>query len=269
MFIDSHAHLASPQFANNIEEIISNARQNKVEKIITIGCTIAEAKASIKIAEKYAEVYATAGIYPNDTKNDTEANWPLDKKIEEIEQLASHEKVVAIGECGLDFSETHSAEINRGPTEQFERFEKQIALAEKLNKPFIIHSREATADTLRILKSYGKPLNAVWHCFSESLETAEEALKLGLMLSFTGNITYKKNTELKDLVRQIPIDKIMIETDSPYLTPHKARSVKVKVNEPQYVRMIAEEIALIKGISIEEVAERTTQNTSKFYSLPS
>jgi TatD DNase family protein len=265
MLVDSHAHLSHPDLVNDLDKIISDSLSNDVFKIVTIGCSIAEAQKSLEIAEKYEDVYATAGLYPRDSKS--EANLSLDQKLAIIEELAMNLKIVAIGECGLDFSPVHEDEIETSRDEQFERFEKQIALAQKLNKPLIIHSRNAIEDTLEITNKYKGTLKAVWHCFSESKEVAEKALDAGLNISFTGNITYPKNIELREAVKYVPLDRIMIETDCPYLTPSNARKAKVKVNTPQYVKMVAEEIASIKGISLDEVAEQTTSNALKFYSF--
>ncbi len=265
MLVDSHAHLAHPYLENNLDFIISSALKGDVDKIVTIGCTIKETKASIKIAEKYEGIYATAGLYPRDSREDSEADLSLEEKLQAIKELSSHLKVVAIGECGLDFSDVLPYEIDRGKKDQFERFERQILLAEETKKPLIIHSRKAKEETINTIKAYGKPIKAVWHCFSETSDIAEKALSLGLILSFTGNITYPKNTELREIVKIVPIEKIMIETDSPYLTPYKAREAKVKINEPRYVKMVAEEIASIKGISFDEVARITSSNASEFY----
>lgn len=268
MLIDSHAHLAHPFYKNSLAEIIKSAKDNKVEKIVTIGCTIDEAKKSIEIANQFEGVYATAGLYPKDHKGDEGADLPLEEKLKIIEELAKDPKVVAIGECGLDYSRPYEDEIDPGKTGQFERFERQIELAKSLERPFIIHSRESTEDTLALLASNSKTHYGVWHCFSENIKIATEALDLGLNISLTGNITYKKNEELRKAVKMIPLDKIMLETDSPYLTPQKARDQKTKRNSPQYVKMIAEEIAEIKGISYEEVAQTTTANAIKFFKIP-
>jgi TatD DNase family protein len=265
MLVDSHAHLAHPDLENDLDSIISRALKNGVGKIVTVGCTIREAGDSIKISEKYENVYATAGLYPRDSIGDPENGYNLSEKLQAIRELSLHPKVVAIGECGLDFSEVPHYEIDRGEKDQFDRFEKQILLAEEVKKPLIIHSRNAKEETLSVIKTHGRPVKAVWHCFSETPDIAERALNFGLNISFTGNITYPKNTELREIVKFVPIERIMIETDSPYLTPHKARESKVKINEPQYVKMVAEEIASIKGISFDEVARITSSNASEFY----
>lgn len=266
MLVDSHSHLANPFYQNNLDTIITDALQNDVRRIITIGCSLLEARASIEIAEKYPEVFAAIGLYPRDSKDDPESGLPLTEKLKTIEELSKSPKVVGIGECGLDFSQAHHEEIDVSHTDQIERFERQILLAGKLEKPLIIHSRNAVEETIGTIRNYQKPVKAVWHCFSESLEVAEKVLNLGLNISFTGNITYPKNLALREAVKFTPIEKIMIETDSPYLIPQAARNAGgVKFNSPQYVKMIAEEIASIKGISFDEVASKTTSNAQSFF----
>ncbi len=265
MLVDSHAHLSHQDLVNDLDKIIADSLQNGIEKIVTIGCTIKEAKASLEIAQRFQNVYATAGLYPRDSKE--EASISLEEKLKIIEQLAQNEKLVAIGECGLDFSSAHEEEVESSKEEQYEKFERQIDLAQRLNKPLIIHSRAAVNETLEFAQKYKNKLAAVWHCFSESTKVAKSALDSGLNISFTGNITYPKNIDLRETVKYVPIERIMVETDCPYLTPHNARKLKVKINTPQYVKMVAEEIASIKGISLDEVAEKTTLNASKFYSF--
>lgn len=268
MLIDTHAHLAHKNLINQIDSVISNAQKEGVSKTISIGCSISEAEKSIELAQKYpGVVFATAGLYPHDNKNEDEIIWPIESRLTKIKDLAKSEEVVAIGEMGLDYTAPPEYEAERSTTDQIKLFKDQIEIAQELNKPFIIHSRNATSETLQVLKQSPKNVKWVWHCFAEGPKIAEKVIELGGMISFTGIVTYKNSPLIKESARIIPIENIMIETDCPYLTPHKARSSGVKVNEPAYVRMVAQEIAEIRKISFEEFAEKTTENAVKFFNL--
>jgi TatD DNase family protein len=247
--IDTHAHLYYDDIQNRFDEVLENAEKNSIEKIITIGVDIKTSEQCIELAEKYPQIYASVGVHPHDAKE-------ADKHyLNILENFASHPKVVAIGEMGLDYHYNHSE-----PKIQNRIFNEQIELAKSLMLPLIIHSREANYDMYEVLKihEYNK---GVLHCFSSDLEFAQKIIELGFYLSFTGIVTFKNNISV-DVVKGIDLSKIMIETDSPYLAPIPFRG---KRNEPSYVKLIAEKIAEIKDISIEEVAKITTDNAYKLF----
>ncbi|OGC51680.1 hypothetical protein A2982_03340 [candidate division WWE3 bacterium RIFCSPLOWO2_01_FULL_39_13] len=267
MLIDTHAHLADPKLESNLAEIIKDAENSGVQKIISVGCSVSEAKKSIKISMRYPNVYATAGLYPFDPIK--EQNIPISKRLDDIYNMSAHPKVKAIGECGLDFSTPAPWEAPRDTFSQEELFRLQIEIARKRNLPVSIHSRRASASTIRILKDEIKksPFKAVWHCFSEKWETAEPALKIGLMFSFTGIITYHNAKGVLETVRKVPLKNIMLETDSPLLVPQTAKDKEIKINEPKYARITAQKIAQIKEISELEVEKITSKNAMEFFGL--
>lgn len=268
--IDTHAHLADEKLSNNLYQIIEECQKYNVNKIISIGCTLDEAEKSIQIAEKYKNiVYATAGLYPHDNADENESRLNNEERLTKLEELAGNKTVIAIGECGLDYTTPPPYEKKRSKDDQYYLFYQQLLLAEKLDKPIIIHSREAPADTISLLKESRREHNfeAVWHCFTEGYDIAEQVLDTGLMMSFTGIITYPKSLELRETVAKIPLDKIMIETDSPYLIPQIARKNGIKINNPGYVRMVAQEISYIKGVKLDKVIEVTTKNACDFFKL--
>ena len=269
MLIDTHAHLAYEGLAGRIDDVISKAKANGVDKIISIGCFLNEAVRSLDLASKYHEVYATVGLYPHDNGDDVERAMSMDERLDKVRELAKSPKIVAIGECGLDYSEPAPTELARTKGEQETLFRRQIGIARDLNLPVVIHSRRATEDTIRILESElenGK-FRAVQHCFSDNLEVAQKLISMGFMISLTATITYPTGKDVAEAIKNVPLTSIMIETDSPFLVPHKERSAGVKLNEPCYVKMVAEKIAEIKGISLDEVAEITTKNAQEFFKL--
>ena len=253
MIVDTHTHA-----------ILEENNNDRADFEILIGHTLKEAKNAIKQAKIHKHVFATCGLYPHDIKPEDEI--PDEKKLLEIEILAKNEKVVGIGECGLDFTKPKLPEIKRTKKKQIKLFTSQINLAKKLNLPIIIHSRLATEELFIVLKQES-PFQSVWHCFTENYITAKKALDLGLMLSITGIITYANANDLRDAVKKIPLENIMLETDSPYLVPQKAKDKGVKVNSSKYVRLIAQEIAGIKGISQKKVEDITSKNAFDFFKL--
>lgn len=260
MFIDTHAHLDFPEFKTEVPAVLGRAKSASVERILNIGIDVETSKHSVDLARKYPEIYAAVGIHPHCAKElDIETRGKLFT-------LSNHEKAVAIGEIGLDYYYLkRSSQYAHYPTrdEQIFCFEQMLDLAMETGLPAIIHSREADADILGILKSYHGQLRAVMHCFSGDWEFAEKILDLGFALSFTGNITYK-NPEIIEAIKKIPIGSIMIETDCPYLTPEPYRG---KRNEPAYVVEVARKIAQIKDISLAEVEEETTKKAMKFFGI--
>lgn len=250
---DTHAHLDDERFDEDREQIIEQIKQDGISLIVNPGADMKSSRAAIKLAEKYDFIYAAVGIHPHDVKDITEAD------LIELEQMAKHEKVVAIGEIGLDYYYDNS------PRElQREYFIKQIELANKLSLPIIIHSRDASMETYEILKGHKKDIGCVLHCFSQSLEMAELYLKIGCHLSFAGPLTFKKSSKLKEVARNIPLDKIFIETDSPYLTPEPYRGRR---NDPSKVRYVAEELSKLRAISVDKIAEITMNNAIEFFDI--
>lgn len=253
--IDTHAHLDFSEFDKDRNEVIAKAWDSGISYIVNIGADLESSKRSVKLAWEYPFIFATVGIHPHDASS-------LDKStLMELEQLAINDKVMAIGEIGLDYHYDNS------PRDiQKEAFIKQIELAKELSLPIVIHNREADKDILDILKEYYNDGNGgILHCFGSDLEMARECLDLGLYLAFGGVTTFKNSGELPVVLKEVPLDKILLETDSPYLTPVPFRGNR---NEPKFVRQVAEKIAEIKEISLIEVAETTTKNAIKVYNLP-
>lgn len=259
MFIDTHCHLDFPEFAKDRDEVIRRSRENGIDYIINVGSCLAGSKDSLALALNYDYIYAVAGIHPYEADNISEAD------IADIEGLAKNNKVVAIGETGLDYY-LPAGKAGRNyskPDNQKPLFIRLIELAKSLKLPLVLHSRQAEEETAGIIKEF-MPLKAVVHCFSGNEDFLKKCLDLGLFISFTCNITYKKAENLRNVVRVAPLEKIMLETDCPYLSPEGFRGQR---NEPSQVRRLAQEIAKIKGISLEEVACATTENAKRFFSL--
>lgn len=252
--IDTHAHLQDEKYTN-IEELIQNARKEGVNTIICASSDLHTSMKAVDISNKYSEVYATIGVHPHDAKTYCE-------KVEnELINLAKGEKIVAVGEIGLDYHYMYSS-----IDEQKLAFLKQIELANMLKLPIVVHSREATGDTVDILKSnLDKLKNGVCiHCFNMSVEILREITKWGFYISIGGIVTFKNANNIIDVIKECDINKLMLETDSPYLTPVPFRS---KINEPKYVKITAEKIAEIKGISVEELDKITTKNAMQFFKI--
>lgn len=253
--IDTHAHINTEKFTNDIDEVILSAKNDGIKNIIIPGIEKAEFQSIIDLIEKYPDyIYCGIGIHPHSAK---ELN---DEVLAEIEQRAKHKSVVAIGEMGLDYYYDFNPK-----SVQKEAFRKQIQLAKKLNLPIIVHNRESDEDLLDIIKSeQDGNLRGVIHCFSSDLDTMKKAVDLGMNISFTGNITFK-NYKDEEVVRNTPNDRIMLETDSPYMAPVPKRG---KRNEPKYVKYVAEKIADIKNISLDEVISMTSQNAKQLFKIP-
>jgi len=255
MFIDTHAHLFYPNFNGDIENVLSRAKESGVDYIIVPGTDIATSALAIELAEKHEEIFAAVGIHPHDTKD-----WDDKKLLGELKNLAKSKKVVAIGEIGLDYYYDFS------PRDiQIKAFKSQLDLALELNLPVIIHNREAGDDIMNFAREYnGKNLKAQFHCFGGTLLEARELIKLGYYISFTGNITFKKSDNLKKIVKHVHVDNIFLETDSPFLTPVPHRGQR---NEPAYVKLVAEKIAEIKDLPVEDIARSTSYNVYRFFGI--
>lgn len=249
--IDTHAHYDDSAFDSDRYELLNNILETSVEKIITIGCSLEGSRDAIEIAEKFPSVYASVGIHPSDCMGLPE-NY-----IEILSEMSNNKKVVAIGEIGLDY---HYDGYDRNA--QIDCFIKQLGLAEKLSLPVIVHSREATADTMDILRKY-RPRGVV-HCFSGSVETAREIVNLGMMISFTGVLTFKNSKKAVEACKEIPLERIMLETDSPYMAPVPHRGER---NNSSYVYHVAEKVAEIKNMTVEEVINICNNNANNFFGL--
>lgn len=252
MYFDTHAHYDSGAFNADRFEILGSMPDAKVGLIVNPGCDLESSKTAIGLAERFNFVYAAVGWHPEDMDKLT------DKAFAELEMLAEHPKCLAIGEIGLDYywDDTHKAE-------QKELFKKQIELAIRLNKPVIVHDREAHGDSLEIIRDFSE-LHGVFHCFSGSVEMASELLKRGWYLGFDGPITYKNARKAIEVLEFCPLDKIVIETDSPYLTPVPNRG---KRNDSRQLEFVVNKIAEIKGINADEIESITFENGKKLFGI--
>lgn len=261
MFIDTHAHLDMPEFKHEVPSVLGRAKEAGVGNIITIGVDLKSSKNGIDIARRYPEIYSTVGIHP-----DTSDELNIESR-DYLTDMAHSSKVVAIGEIGLDYYFLkRSSKYSHYPSREVQIFcfEQMLDLALETNLPVVVHCREAEADLVGILKSYSGSLRGVVHCFSGNLDLAERILDMGFAISFTGNITFKNNLEIEEVIKRIPIGSIMIETDSPFLAPEPYRG---KRNEPAYVREVAKKIAQIKGLSLAEVETETTKKARKLFRI--
>ena len=252
MLIDTHCHLDFPQFDHDRDEVIMRAGQSGVSRIINIGSSVEGSEKTLQLSKKYPNLYSVVGIHPHEADNCGI------KAQEQIGMLYEDKKVRAIGEIGLDYYKNYSSRDS-----QMRIFLYQLKLANERALPVVIHTREAEADTLTALKD-SRPSAVLVHCFSSGGDFLKECLGLGFFVSFTCNITYKKADKLRELVKATPLDNLMLETDAPYLAPEGLRGRR---NEPMQVRPLAEFVAKLKGVSFEEVADKTTSNAVKFFNL--
>ncbi|KJY81176.1 TatD family hydrolase [Vibrio nigripulchritudo] len=253
MFVDSHCHLDKlnyEDFHTDVADVIEKAKQAKVEHLLSVGVTLNSFPKMMDMIRPFENVFASCGIHPLDVESDF--------TFETLHEYAKHPRVVAVGETGLDYHykpETKALQI--------ERFEQQVELAVEINKPLIIHTREAREDTLSILRSgQAQKCGGVIHCFTEDLPFAEAAMELGFYISVSGIVTFRAATELKEVVKALPMDRLLIETDSPYLAPVPHRG---KENQPAYVVEVAQYIAQLKEVSLGEVAQTTTRNFQNLF----
>ena len=253
MLVDSHCHLDFPDLAVNIDELLANMRENDVGHALCVSVNLQDLPRVLALSEKYPNLFASVGVHPD------YENLEEPQSIQ-LATLACHPRVVAIGETGLDYFRL------KGDLEwQRERFRQHIRAARLCNKPLIIHTREAAEDTLRIMEEEGADtVGGVMHCFTESWEVAQRAMALNFYISFSGIVTFKKAVGLKDIATRVPLERMLIETDSPYLAPVPHRG---KTNQPAFVKHVAEEIAALRGISLDQVAEATTNNFFKLFKV--
>jgi len=254
IFIDTHVHLNADQYEEDLQEVIDRALEAKVERMVVIGFDRKTIERTMQLIEQYDFVYGVIGWHPVDAIDCTQQD------LEWIEQLASHPKIVGIGETGLDYY------WDKSPKDvQQELFRKQIQLAQKINLPIVIHNRDATGDVVQILREENAAsVGGVMHCFSGSVETARECIAMNFMISLGGPVTFKNSRLPKEVATEIALEHLMIETDAPYLAPHPHRG---KRNEPAFVPLVAEEIARLKGLTIEEIAQATTANAKNFFGI--
>ena len=254
--IDTHCHLDEESLTEDLDNVLEAARQTGVETIITIGTNAESSRRSVDLAEKYDCVVAVVGIHPNYCSELKSGDW------ETIEELAAHPRVVAVGETGLDrYWDYAPIDVQR------EYFLRHLELSAKIDKPFVVHCREADEEVRDVLREAAKtqPLHGVMHSFCQSAESAKECLNLGMHLSFTGMLTFKKNVELRELAASLPPERIFVETDAPYLAPVPNRG---KRNEPAFVRFTLECLAEAHGVSADDMAMLTTENARRFFGLP-
>ncbi|NTW58911.1 MAG: YchF/TatD family DNA exonuclease [Nitrospirae bacterium] len=254
MLIDTHAHLEMREFNDDRDDVIKRAKDAGVEYIVTIGTTVESSRDAVMLADKYDLIYAAIGIHPHEAKD------ILHPAYEILRHFAQHKKVVAYGEIGLDYYHEHTQRVV-----QQRKFRDMLHEAKELKLPIIVHDRDAHEDTLRILKDDWDPaLGGVMHCFSGDIEYAKQVMDLGFHISIAGPVTFPKAQALRDVVKQVPIEQLLIETDAPYLAPQQFRG---KRNEPAYVRTTAEEIAKVKGLTFDDVARITSFNAMQLFGI--
>ena len=251
--IDTHSHLFADEFKDDLDSCVNRCKENNINKVILVGFSEETNLKAQLLSEKYDIFYPTAGLHPSDAREDYLEQFKY------LEEFIKNNKVYAIGECGLDYywDKTYKEE-------QKKLFELQCELAIKNDLPIIVHMRDATLDAYNILKNYKGKIKGVMHCYSGSAEMALEFIKLGLHISLGGPVTFKNAKEPKEVARIIPVDKLLIETDCPYLAPTPYRG---KRNESSYVKLVCEEISNIRGISIEELERITDDNANKLFNL--
>jgi len=252
MLVDSHCHLDFPELAADRDGVMARMAQNGITHALTISTTLTTYPAVRQVAHERENVWCSAGVHPDEQRDEREVT------LDDLLEMARDPKVVAIGETGLDYFRVE------GDTEwQRERFRTHIRAARRTGKPLVIHTRSAAEDTLRLMREEGAAeAGGVMHCFTESWEVAQAALELGFHISFSGIVTFKNAAALKDVARKVPLDRMLVETDSPYLAPVPHRG---KTNEPAFVRHVAEEIARLRGIGFDEVAGATTANFFRLF----
>lgn len=254
MMFDSHSHIHDDKFLDDLDEVLKRAYAAGVRHLVTVGCDIETTQKAKNAAHKAPNIYFSAGFHPH------EAKFLSDENLELIKKLAEDPKCVAIGECGLDFYYEHSSKA-----QQESAFIKQIALAQELNLTLIIHLRDAHEACVEILQKYLKPgQKIVIHCFSGSLEEAWFFARMGCLISLSGIVTFKKPGDLLKVAEELPLDKLLIETDCPYLSPHPHRGQR---NEPAYLKFTLQAIARARGQSEEEVAQKLYQNSLEFFGI--
>ncbi len=254
MLIDSHAHLDSSRFHKDLDEVLKRAQEYGVDKIINIGCNMESSKKTTSLSERYDQIWSVVGFHPHDAKEVKESDW------DELDKLTDHPKVVGVGEMGLDYYRDLSPR-----KKQQEVFRRQIQVAKKKKMPIVVHDRDAHEEVFAVLKEEKAGENkGVMHCYSGDLEFAKKCMDMGFYISIAGPVTFKKTSRLKEVAKSIPNDRLLVETDCPYLAPEPYRG---KRNEPAYVKYVAAKIAELRGMSYEEIVAATRENTCRLFKL--
>jgi len=253
MIWDTHAHLDDPRYEEDFQRVLTNMEEAQVTRVTNIGFDLASSERSVALAKKYDFIYAAIGVHPHDAQDATEETW------ERLLKLAQEEKVIAWGEIGLDYYRDLSPR-----KVQQEVFIKQIELADQAGLPIIIHNRDAHQDLFEIIKAHTPKKGGVFHCYSGSWEMAKRILKLGFYISFAGPLTYKNARHTVEVAQQVPLDRFLVETDSPYLPPEPYRG---KRNEPAYVRQVVERFAELRGLEVEEAASLAFENGRRLFGI--
>lgn len=252
-FVDSHCHLDFPELAGNLPDVLANMRHNGVVGALCVSVDLEKLPQMLKLVEQHPNIYASVGVHPD-------YEGVEEPSVARLVELAQHPRVIAIGETGLDYFR-----LKGDLGWQRTRFRNHIRAARECGKPLIVHTREAAADTLRIMaEENAAEAGGVMHCFTETWEVAEAALAMGFYISFSGIVTFKNAKQLKDVAQRVPLERILLETDAPYLAPAPHRG---KLNQPAYVKHVAEEIALLRGIGVDEAGRRTTENFERLFRL--
>jgi len=252
MLVDSHCHLDFPELRADLAGVLSRMSDNGVSHALTISTTLETFPAVREVAHAHPNVWCSAGVHPDEQRDGREAS------LEELLAMGSDARVVAIGETGLDYYRLE------GDLEwQRERFRTHIRAARKLRKPLVIHTRSSAQDTLRVMREEGaEEVGGVMHCFTETMEVAEAAIAMGFHISFSGIVTFKNAKDLKEVAKRVPVERMLVETDSPYLAPVPHRG---KSNQPAFVKHVAEEVAALRGIAFDDVARATTENFFRLF----
>lgn len=254
ILVDTHAHIDEESFAEDFDEMLLRAYANDVKYVVNIGANMDESRVSIELADKYESIYATVGVHPHDVDEVD------DKALDQLAAWCSHDKVVAVGEIGLDYFRSQTSKEM-----QSRAFAAQLDVARQMHMPVSIHDRDAHGDTMRMLKNEGKGINGILHCFSGSWEMAKELIKMDYCIAIGGAVTFKNAAKLPEIAANIPLEYLLLETDCPYLAPHPHRGTR---NEPANIRLIAEFIANLRGITLEELAAATTANAARIMRMP-
>ena len=253
MLFDTHVHLNSHLYKEDLEEVIQRGIEAGVTRLAVIGFDEPSNARAIQLSEAYECIYAVVGIHPSDARSATAASWPL------LREQLKHPKVVALGECGFDYY--HDTSFN---DIQHQVFKKQLEIAKEMHMPIVVHMRDSVEDTYDMLHEHGTGLTGVIHCYSGDIHMMHQFLDLGFYIGLDGPVTFKNAHGVHEVAKAVPMDRLVIETDGPYLTPAPYRG---KRNEPAYVSYVAKKIAELKGISYEEVCKMTTENGLKMYNL--
>lgn len=254
MIIDTHAHLDFKNFRKDLDAVVERAREAGVERIVTIGIDLETTEKAISLARKYGNVHATAGIHPH------EADSATPEVLEKLDELARADEVVAVGECGMDYVRSETTR-----EDQLAAFTAQMALAEKLKLPVVIHSRESYDDVAGVLESFSGRVKGIIHCMSGGADFRDRALDMGYYIAIGGPVTYKANEELRLVIRGVPLERLLLETDAPFLPPEKMRPGR---NEPAFLTEVVRELAELYNVSAEEIERHTSENAIRAFNLP-